>query len=306
MTQRFRNICFTINNPTDIDYSEVLTLPYSYLVMGEEVGENGTPHIQGYVEFKKQMGFNAIKKLVPRMHFEARKGTAKEAAQYCMKDGDYTEYGELSNQGKRNDLTYIKKEVTEKGRIKPILGDIWNLQQLKFAEGLLQYSDARRNGGNMVDVQWIWGPTGSGKTRYAVEYFENLDEEYYVWKKGQGKWFNGYDGEENVIFDDLRPGDFDYTELLGLLDRHPYRVQFKGGVREFMAKKIIITSSMHPTAFKILGEDNKQLLRRITTITKMEYDKTSSEAQKSGGNTSEPPPTKRGHSIKSLVTGVED
>ena len=62
--------CFTINNPTD-EESFLLSIwgesieadgeqsDASYLVFGREVGESGTPHLQGYVELrtKKRISF---------------------------------------------------------------------------------------------------------------------------------------------------------------------------------------------------------------------------------------------------------
>lgn len=45
------------------------------------------------------------------MHIEQRRGTQKEAIQYCMKDGKYFEYGIKSEQGKRTDLQEVAKKI---------------------------------------------------------------------------------------------------------------------------------------------------------------------------------------------------
>jgi len=80
------------------------------------------------------------------------------------------------------------------------------------------------------------------------------------------KWWEGYDAHENVIIDDMR-GDFcKFHELLRMLDRYAYRIETKGGSRQFRAKTIIITSCYSPTEMFDTREDIQQLLRRIDEI----------------------------------------
>lgn len=50
----------------------------SYICYGEEIGENGTPHLQGYVEFLKRIRLSGCRKLLPRAHFERRRGSAQQ------------------------------------------------------------------------------------------------------------------------------------------------------------------------------------------------------------------------------------
>ena len=59
--QRYRNLVFTVNNYTEADFNRLLSHEhFKYVIIGKEVGENGTPHLQGYAEQSKQMRFNAI------------------------------------------------------------------------------------------------------------------------------------------------------------------------------------------------------------------------------------------------------
>ena len=87
---RLRRMSFTLNNYTDIEFTHLLTEfeKYKYII-GKEVGESGTPHLQGYVEFGKQVSFTQIKKINKRMHFASSKGNRKENVKYCSKDGDF-------------------------------------------------------------------------------------------------------------------------------------------------------------------------------------------------------------------------
>lgn len=105
-----KNWCFTINNPTDDDEQRLGELGEGdevvYLVFGREQGESGTKHLQGYISFKKPKTLAHVKQQVSvRGHFEVRKGTHFQAAEYCKKDGDYEEFGETPvQQGKRTDI----------------------------------------------------------------------------------------------------------------------------------------------------------------------------------------------------------
>ena len=63
------------------------------MVIGYEVGKDGTPHLQGYVCMKKTRTLPAMKKIMPRAHLELMKGTPEQAAEYCKKDGKFDEKG---------------------------------------------------------------------------------------------------------------------------------------------------------------------------------------------------------------------
>ena len=106
----FRNICFTLNNYTQDEYDYILALNvFKYLVVGKEIGESGTPHLQGYATLVSQMRFNKVKNLFPRCHIETRKGSHKQASDYCKKDGDFVEKGTPPSSGKRTDLDDVKQ-----------------------------------------------------------------------------------------------------------------------------------------------------------------------------------------------------
>lgn len=98
--------CFTLNNPTDQDRQHVGSLGVNplrkYMVVGRESGESGTPHLQGFVIFTKPVTRYRVSRLLPRAHLEVARGTSPQAADYCKKDGDYDEYGELPTGNKSN------------------------------------------------------------------------------------------------------------------------------------------------------------------------------------------------------------
>ena len=96
MPLQSRHWCFTINNWTAEEDSHLrnLTDSVDYLVLGYELSGAGTPHIQGYVFTKRKKRLSEIRNLMcPRGHFEVKRGSAKEAADYCKKDGLFFEFG---------------------------------------------------------------------------------------------------------------------------------------------------------------------------------------------------------------------
>lgn len=97
--QKFRGFVFTINNYTDEDIVEVMVIAEQcvYLIAGFEEGEQGTPHIQGYMYFKNP---RYLTKMFTRAWVEAAKGSPLENYTYCSKEGDFWEHGEIPCQGR--------------------------------------------------------------------------------------------------------------------------------------------------------------------------------------------------------------
>lgn len=111
--------CFTLNNPTDADRILLAGFPadksIEYLLYGNEIGESGTPHLQGFIAFSKRRRFGELKnkkmKPLDRAHLEVAHHP-KEAAAYCKKDGDFIENGTLLIiKGARNDLDAFKEDA---------------------------------------------------------------------------------------------------------------------------------------------------------------------------------------------------
>lgn len=254
--------CFTINNPTDDDTQQLAGIECNYIIYGEEVGEEGTPHYQGYIEFRSNKRLNAMKKLMPRAHLEVRKGSQEQSIKYCKKDGLFHERGELTvpRQGKRTDLEKVREVVQTTGSMRAVVDSATSYQSIKFAEVMLKYVEPTRN--SLPNVRWYYGDTGSGKTKAAIE---EAGSDY--WISGRNlKWWEGYDGHVNVILDDFRKDFCTFHELLRILDRYPYRVETKGGSRQLLATNIWVTTQFSPETIYDTREDVGQLLRRITTV----------------------------------------
>lgn len=264
MNPRSRAWCFTINNYSDKDDVNIdqLKSKVKYMIYGKEIGELGTPHYQGYIYLKHQKTFTAMKKLLEGAHLEVAKSTPINNINYCKKEGDYIEFGEPPQQGKRTDIDKVKEVIdTHPNRPMTVLmqTDV-NFQCVRLAEKYLLYTEKQRQW--KPKVMWFFGKTGTGKTREAY----NQSEDPYICTD-DAKWWDGYDGHEDVIIDDFRADFCKFHVLLRILDRYPYRVQVKGGFRQLLAKQIIITSAYPPLeVYRRTEEDQDQLLRRIDKI----------------------------------------
>lgn len=92
LRHRSRCWCFTLNNYTEKELSQCLSYFYSKnftFIIGKEVGDEGTPHLQGYLKNKNQISFSTLQKIMPRAHLEKALGNQKANYVYCSKSGDF-------------------------------------------------------------------------------------------------------------------------------------------------------------------------------------------------------------------------
>jgi len=271
---KMRNVCFTLNNYSEQDVARLqqLEAAISYCIFAKEVGDNGTPHLQGYIEFENPRspgkGFKNFKKLMGECHFERRKGTAKQASDYC-EFADYPEcqiknewihrFGEMSRQGERVDWQTATSQILDERReIVEVISDqpqllpaIRALERLKT----LSITPIERE----VRVAWLYGSPGSGKTRSVWREYPN------VYSKPSGAWWDGYNGEEAILLDDFE-GDIPFSELLKVLDRYKYRVPVKGGFVGARWTRVFITTNKPPCEFYREQHNRAALDRRIHEI----------------------------------------
>lgn len=119
-----RRYCFTLNNWTPANEAHLNSLgtdPHiRYLVFGRETAASGTPHLQGFVIFDNSITFaNAKTKLgSDSFHLEVARGTSQQAATYCKKDGDFSEFGHVpADAGKRTDIGAFADWIRDLGRL---------------------------------------------------------------------------------------------------------------------------------------------------------------------------------------------
>jgi len=258
MSDKARGWCFTINNYTSDEFEKLGTIDCRYIVYGREIGAGGTNHLQGYVELKERLRLSAVKShICARAHIEPRRGTPQEASDYCKKDGDFFERGELLQQGRRSDLEDVAKAVLSKS-FKP---QDFPVCYIKFSKGIDALTCSLLT--DRIDppkVFWRWGLAGVGKTRYVFD--THGTDNIYV--KDSSMWWNGYTQQQVILIDDFC-GKWPFRDLLRLLDRYPYQGQYKGGYVKINSPYIYITCEFPPSHFW-QGNELAQVVRRLTFV----------------------------------------
>lgn len=270
MSGRTRNYCWTLNNYTEEELNAITSLEghkqIRYMIFGKEVGEQGTPHLQGYTSFHNTKTLDQVKAIIgTRIHVEKSAGTQQQNIAYCSKDNIYIEWGEKPKQGSRKDIEFVKEEISKGTPIDKVIQSCTSYQSARHAELLFKYQ--KQPPPKKRIVRWYYGLTGTGKTRSAVEEAETSQGDYYITMNNL-KWWDGYTGQKYIIIDDFRKDFCTFHELLRILDRYPYRVNVKGSSLWLQPTTdvIIITSAYHPSEVYNTREDIDQLIRRIDEI----------------------------------------
>jgi len=267
---RFTRFVFTLNNYTDAEYDSLCQMMnVKWMVIGKEVGQQGTPHLQGAVILEKQTSLRTLKNTpgLTRAHMELMKGSPEDSLAYCSKeDPKPFVKGSLPEPGKRNDI-HVACDLIKSGRPLKQIAEEVPATVVRYHKGLIYLRTLLLEGRrDKPTVFWLHGKTGTGKTRSAVE-FGTLFERFWM-SSCNFRWFDGYDGQEVVIFDDLRSDSLEYNTLLRLLDRYCLSVEYKGGYASWIPKFIIITAPIMPQdcfSYKP-NDDIAQLMRRIDHI----------------------------------------
>lgn len=110
--KRARCWCFTLNNhtitdPVSMSRGFLDQLKSLEFIFQEEMGKNGTPHLQGCIKFKNQMSFSTLKKFDARIHWEiCRNWDASKI--YCSKEA--TRIGEIYSQANSTSTNTISSK----------------------------------------------------------------------------------------------------------------------------------------------------------------------------------------------------
>ncbi len=191
---RSRRWTFTMNNYTaeqvltitDLTKKDDGSAVINYIVVGYEIGDQGTPHLQGYVEFCVKRTLTSVKSFVGQSgHFEVSQGNAIQNTEYCTKDKDILiQWGEPMTQGKRKDIEDVISAIQQGSTIK----QLW----IEFPRNMVLHEKGIRSAYKILsphvvvqtpcyalntfswktDFDWslsqiFWGNSGIGKTEFA-------------------------------------------------------------------------------------------------------------------------------------------
>ena len=242
-----RNFCFTLNNYTDLEVENVKKAKCRFIQFGKEIGEEGTPHLQGFICFESAKTFSAVKKTLQtlRVHLEVARGNVDQNLAYTGKDVDIY---------KRGDPPMSQKEKGLKGEA------YWHDIKVKLDEGrddelpnsflihhykcYEHFKNKRLRAVKLEDVtdkhEWFHGKTRTGKSKRARE-IAGKD----VYLKDTTKWWDGYNGQEYVLIENMDPSQSHQLRYIKIwTDRYPFPAEMKGkGQVMIRPKKIIVTSN---------------------------------------------------------------
>jgi len=187
-------------------------------------------HFQFYIEFEFARHFKTVKKVLPHgTHIEQRKGTKKQAREYCCKPetrvGQVYEHGVFIEERQRTDLHNIIAAIKSGVSLSDLRDDFeaqFFMFQKKFETERAIYLD--KTFGDLfrtVTVNYVHGSTGTGKTRSIAERFgyRNI---FRVTEYDQ-RAFDNYDGQDVIVFEEFR-SSFKIAQMLNYLDGHPCRL----------------------------------------------------------------------------------
>jgi hypothetical protein len=250
-------------------------------VYQDEIGESGTHHIQGYVEFKAPKRFSTLKRSIAfgRAHLERRGGTAQQASDYCKKKEtrkpgtEPYEVGEISRQGKRNDLSKVK-ELLDSGASQQKVADEYFGPWVRYRKSFQAYSNMVAPKIRDIEVIVLFGAPGTGKSHWAWHNYPDL------WVKPPGPWFDTYQGQETILIDEMAGDYIDYRTLLRLTDKYPLLVPVKGDFVYMRHTRVIICSNFHPNRWYDMSRyveagydtfEKSPLYRRINCMVELKF-----------------------------------
>lgn len=258
----------TISNAIDdMDsfWGQYLVEPLVWAKGQAERGNNtGYVHWQLVVGARKPIRLRTIRSIFGNsVHAEPTR--SKAAEDYVWKDdtripNTQFEVGQKTLQrNSKKDWESIKTSA-KNGQLEQLPADIYvkHYRTLKQIE-----KDHLRPIAIEREIIVYWGPPGIGKSRKA---WDEAGLDAYP-KDPRTKYWDGYQGQENVVIDEFR-GGIDISHILRWFDRYPVIIETKFGATVLKAKKIWLTSNLNPRDwYKDLDEDTKgALLRRLNII----------------------------------------
>lgn len=249
-TQQARYWLLTINDSDDgTSWSPPAALdgPYSgcqWVTGQKEIGSNtGRAHWQLFVSFKRAVRLAAIRKCFgTRVHAEPSRSAAAEA--YVHKEdtavpGTRFELGRKAlNRNSTKDWAVIK-QLAKENKLDDIPADVYISHYRSIKQIAIDNMQCPPDLTSCAGI-WIHGPPGVGKSHFArAQYGPDL------YLKAQNKWWDGYQGQRNVLLDDLD------TKVLGhylkiWADKWAFMAECKGSSIQIRPNNFIITSNYTP------------------------------------------------------------
>lgn len=261
--------------PLRLDYErEDVTCWRGQWEWGGKADKDGKLHCQFAVAYRDQVRAPQARRIIGGQHGPftgyLEPAFSKNVWDYVTKSdtrvSSVSGYGTLDDDsGHRSDLDIIYAEIAQGTPIYDIMSRFprqFMRNHAAISKLCAMYDKPRPYGPCTVEI-W-WGVTGSGKSHRA---FHEYPQAYR--KSIPGKWWEGYRGENVVVFEEFNPEEdkeLRLPELLKILDKYPYQVELKGGSCQLKANHFIFTTNMDPRKWYEGHPQQPALARRIGKV----------------------------------------
>lgn len=236
------------------------------------------PHIQGYVALKKRKRLLPVKTMLGMSGSPSLRkaiGTAKQNRTYCTKDESRLdgpwERGVMPEVGKAAVLQNLWSLMTDGptfdlyDAVEDSPSLLGHEKSVNFARNIIL--EKKGNIWRDLKVYVFMGPPGTGKTLLARQMAGGYDQMHKVVNSSSTLWFDGYTGQDSIVFDDVGEGwNVGYEFWCQLLDGHPVRLPIKGTTLPACYHNVYLTSNSPILSWFKGRTECEAILRRITHI----------------------------------------
>lgn len=289
---KYRRWCFTWNNYTDDNYEHICDYlaqeDLTFAIVGKEVGKEGTPHLQGYINFTNPRSCTGVRRIAPQAHWEKAEADDRANYEYCSKEGDFRVFGKKlpemkttkSDWYKKAELTWVidlihQDPFTARRRAieqNPLVWAKYNEFLNQEVRATIQMNYWKPWDGNLKDKNfWLWGEPGVGKTAYVHN--QIMQRHLKPYDKLKNKWWDGYYPEVQLVhIEDLDPSCMQFPAQTAMFkqwsDRYHFAGEVKGGCVGIYPKWELWVTSQYPPEKIWPGDDEtiKAIRRRFKVI----------------------------------------
>lgn len=296
---RSRKWQLTINNPIEHNLKHNTIKEYLsnldnliYWCMCDEIGgQEKTYHTHVYIHLKNAIRFSTLKAMFTTAHIEKANGTAIQNKDYILKQGKYADTEKEStnlkdtfeemgiipeeSQGKRTDLIEIFEMAKDGIKTVDILSEypsaLLYIDKIEKVRTEIQ-REKFKNTFRKLDVTYIYGKTGAGKTRYVMDSF-GYENVYRV--TDYKNMFDSYSLQDVIIFEEFR-SSVHIKDMLSYLDGYPLDLPCRYSNKVACFTKVFIISNIdllaqYTDTQRKEVETYKAFLRRINKIIYFDY-----------------------------------